>query len=265
MKYLLKFVLMTLALLMIVQFSYAWGTTGHRVVAEIAQRNLTKKAQRNLYKLMGKEPLAFWANWPDFIKSDTTDKWKSASPWHYVDVQGHISEPDFIQALKDISHKSLYSQIPAMEKQLADKSLSVEQRKIALIFLVHFIGDLEQPLHVGRPDDAGGNKITEYWFGKKTNLHSIWDSELIDFQKWSYTEYATVLNIDDKNQIKAIQGGSLEDWFYQSHQLADEVYDRTPANSRLSYDYNYIFINKLNQQLLYGGLRLAKVLNEILG
>lgn len=263
MQSILKKLFFFIVVIVISQSAFAWGTTGHRVVAEIAQRHLSRKAKREIKKIFGREPLDYWANWPDFIKSDTTGKWKEASPWHYVDLPGHLSRAAFIEQLKAIDHKNLYSQILAFETVLKDKNAPAEDRKTALIFLIHLIGDLHQPLHVGRDEDAGGNKITEYWFDKKTNLHAIWDEALIDYQKWSYTEYATNIDVVSEGEIKQIQGGTLEDWFYQSHQLADEVYDRTPAGSHLGYAYNYIFYDKLNQQLLDGGLRLAKVLNDV--
>lgn len=259
----IKKVLFVFSILVIYQSAFAWGITGHRVVAEIAQRHLSRRASKEIRKLFDREPLAYWANWPDFIKSDTTGKWQKVSQWHYVDLPGHISKSAFINDLKAINHKSLYSQIPAMENVLRDKHASFEDRKTALIFLIHFMGDLHQPLHVGRDEDQGGNKIKVYWFNKPTNLHSVWDEHLIDYQKWSYTEYATNIDVATKDQIRQIQSGTLEDWFYQSHQLSDEIYDRTPAGSKLSYRYNYIFYNTLNKQLLDGGLRLAKVLNEV--
>ncbi len=264
MKNCLNRLVVLFALVLFSQSVFAWGTTGHRVVAEIAERHLTKKAKKNLAKLIGSEPLAFWANWPDFIKSDTTGKWKETSAWHYIDAPGHLSKEAFIKFLKSICQKSLYSQIPAMEQVLQDKNASLQDKQIALRFLIHFVGDLHQPLHVGRPEDLGGNKIEEYWFGKKTNLHAIWDDELVDFQKWSYTEYATNIDVVNSDEIAQIQSGTLEDWFFQSHQLADEVYDNTAEGSKLSYKYNYIFYAKLNEQLLDGGLRLAKILNEVL-
>ena len=243
----------------------AWGLTGHRIIAEIAQRHLSKKARKNLEKLIGKAPLAFWANWPDYIKSDTTDKWKQTGSWHYVDLPGHLDKEDFIHDLEGLQGKNLYTQIPEMESLLKNKNLPLEQRQIALRFLIHFIGDLHQPLHVGRDEDAGGNKIKITWFGKPSNLHTLWDSELIDYQKWSYTEYATNIDTVNQDEMLQIQAGSLEDWFFQSHELSDVIYDKTPDGSRLSYNYNYLFFDRLNAQLLDGGLRLAKILNEILG
>jgi hypothetical protein len=260
----MKHLVIVLVLITMCQASFGWGTTGHRVVAAIAQNHLSPKATLELQKLIGRENLAMWANWPDFIKSDTTHTWDSTFKWHYVDVPGNLGKDDFLKALKDLPGENLYTQIPAMVAQLKNKSLSKEQRIIALRFLIHLVGDLHQPLHVGRPDDAGGNKITEYWFDKKTNLHAVWDGSLVEFQEYSYTEYAHILDIASPSEVADIQKSSLDDWFYESHQLADKVYALSPPESKLGYKYNYIFQHDLDQQLLKGGLRLAKLLNEAL-
>ncbi len=247
--------------LLIVQYSFSWGVTGHRVAGEIAQQHLTKKAKKELYKLTGKETLAWWANWPDFIKSDST--WRHASSWHYVDLPGHIGKEKFIEDLKKLPGKNLYTQIQAMMAELKDKSLPLEKRRVALYFLIHLVGDLHQPLHVGRDEDDGGNKIVVYWFDKKTNLHTLWDSMLIEFQQYSYTEYAKLLNIAGKEQVETWQNSSLEDWFYDSHVLSDSIYDATPAESKLGYRYNYQFQKMLDGQLLKSGVRLAALLNQV--
>lgn len=242
--------------------SFSWGVTGHRVVAEIAQTHLTKKAKRNLKKLIGTENLEMWANWPDFIKSDST--WKHADPWHYVDLPGHMEKEAFITALKKLPGKNLYTQIYAMIDDLKNKNLAVEKRQLALRFLIHLVGDLHQPLHVGRDEDAGGNKIAVTWFDKRTNLHSLWDVSLIDFQQYSFTEYTRMLNTIHAGKVKDWQGGTLEDWFYDSHQASDVIYDNTIADSKIGYQYNYKFVGLLNEQLLKGGVRLAAILNKAL-
>lgn len=249
-----------LTALFITYSAFCWGLTGHRVVAEIAQNHLSKKAKKEIQKIIGKETLAWWANWPDFIRSDSA--WNHASKWHYVDLPGHIEKEAFIADLKKLSGENLYTQITAMVTQLKDKSLPVEKRRIALSFLIHFIGDLHQPLHVGRDEDQGGNKIVVYWFNDKTNLHSIWDNTLIEYQKYSYTEYAKLLDIAGPEQVKAWQSSPLEDWFYESHVLADSIYDASPNEAKLGYKYNYQFQNILDQQLLKGGIRLAGILNK---
>ncbi len=242
------------------QSAVGWGVTGHRTCAEIAQQHLSKKAKKELRKLIGKETLAWWSNWPDFIKSDSA--WNHASPWHYVDLPGHMQKEKFIEELKKLPGKNLYTQIPAMIGELKDKSLPAEKRKIALYFLIHLTGDLHQPLHVGRDEDAGGNKIVVYWFDKKTNLHSLWDSMLIEFQQYSYSEYAKLLDIASPETVKAWQSGSLEDWFYESHVLSDVIYAASPNEAKLGYKYNFQFQKTLDEQLLKGGVRLAALLNQ---
>jgi hypothetical protein len=259
MNRLLRTLFLAVALLLS-HYAFCWRTLGHRVIAEIAQQHLSKKAKKGIRELIGKESLAWWANWPDFIKSDST--WNYASKWHYVDLPGHMPKDSFIADLKKLPPKNLYTQIPDMIAQLKNRSLPIEQRKIALYFLIHFVGDLHQPLHVGRDEDQGGNKITVYWFGEKTNLHSLWDSQLIDYQQFSYSEYSRLLDIASEDDVKNWQSSSPDDWFYESHVLSDSIYDNTPAESKLSYRYNFQFQRILNQQLLKGGVRLAKLLNE---
>lgn len=244
------------------QCAFAWGVTGHRVVAEIAQRHLSKKAKKEIKKLLDGQSLAYWANWADFIKSDTTHAFDHIYKWHYVDLPGNISKDVFLKDLHDQHGENLFTQIQAMQQQLKNKDLAIEQRRTALILLVHLVGDLHQPLHVGRDEDQGGNKISLYWFNEKTNLHTVWDTKLIDFSQYSYTEYASALDVVNKDVINSYTQSSLDDWFYESHVLADKVYALSPAESKLSYKYNYIFQKDLDSQLLKGGLRLAKLINE---
>lgn len=248
--------------LFITQQAFSWGLLGHRIIGEIAEQHLSKKAKKELRKLIGKETLAWWSNWPDFIRSDST--WSFASSWHYVNIPGHLEKEKFMEELKKIPVKSLYTQIPAMMAEVKDKSLPLEKRKNALTFLIHFIGDVHQPLHIGRAEDFGGNKIVVYWFDKKTNLHTVWDSMLMDFQQYSYTEYAKLLDIAGEEEIKRWQSSSLEEWFYESYKLADMIYDATPNESKLGYRYNYQFQKIMEQQLLKGGIRLAAILNQVL-
>lgn len=247
-----------------VQYCYAWSMTGHRIVAEIAQRNLSKKAKKELFKLMGPQTLAEWSNWPDFIKSDST--WKHADPWHYINVPPTDNISVFSTYVNNFTGVNLYAKIEEMKGKVGNKALSAQERITALSFLVHLLGDLHQPLHVGRAEDLGGNRITVYWFNQKTNLHALWDESLIEYQKYSYTEYATILNNNSsKTAKKTIQQGQLMDWLFESNQLATQIYNGVTPEDKLGYRYNFLMVDILNRQLTNGGLRLAKVLNEILG
>lgn len=263
MKNLLQNSIIVFALLSF-NLAYCWGTIGHRVIAEIAENHLNNKAKRNLKKMIGNEKLAYWANWPDFIKSDTTGVWKHTDQWHYVNVDPQTNLNTFIESLKAQKAPNIYTQINILSDQIKDKKTPEKDREIALRFLIHLMGDAAQPLHVGRAEDLGGNKIKLKFFGENTNLHSLWDSKLVDFQKYSYTEYANILDVKSKEEIAKIQAGTLEDWLYDSHLSANRIYANSVAETNYSYDYNYKFTALLEQQLLNGGLRLAKVLNEIL-
>lgn len=263
MKKLLKNSIIAVAL-MSFNFAYCWGTTGHRVVAEIAESHLSNKAKKNLKKIIGTQKLAYWANWPDFIKADTTGVWKQTDQWHYVNVSPQNNLKSFTENLSAQKAPNLYTQINILSAQIKDKKTPEKDREIALRFLIHLLGDAAQPLHVGRAEDLGGNKIKVKFFGENTNLHSLWDSKLVDFQKYSYTEFATVLDVKSKDEVAKIQSGTLEDWLWDSHQSANMIYANSVAEASYAYDYNYKFESLLERQLLYGGLRLAKVLNEIL-
>lgn len=240
----------------------AWGQTGHRIVAEIAENNLTPKAKRKLKKLIGKQKLAYWANWPDNVRNHT--EWKHTDTWHYVNIPPQSTQKEFISLLKNNDKKSIYSAIQELKTKIKNKKTSHKDKEIYLRFLIHFLGDMMQPMHTGREEDLGGNLIKIQFFKKDTNLHSLWDSGLIDNTKYSYTEFAQVLDVKNKEEIKQIQSGTLEDWFYDSHQIANQLYDSVETGKNYSYDYQEKYNPILERQLLYAGLRLAKILNEIL-
>ncbi|QCX54272.1 S1/P1 nuclease [Elizabethkingia sp. JS20170427COW] len=243
--------------------AFAWGLTGHRVIAQIAENHLSNKAKREIKKIFGKEELAYWANWPDFIKSDTTGVWKPTNVWHYVNID---PQPDFESFKKNLEAQagpSMYTQIKVLSTQIKNKQTNAKDRKIAMIFLVHIMGDMAQPMHTGRSGDLGGNKIKVTYFGKNINLHSLWDSHMIESLGYSYTELAHLLDIKTKDEVKKIQEGTVLDWVYESHQLANNIYANTPDGSKVSYDYGYKYDRILEDQLLKGGLRLAKVINDL--
>lgn len=261
-----KITLRLLAFVFMCQYAsvFAWGTTGHRVVAEVAENNLKASTKHKLKKILGKQKLAYWANWPDFIKSDTTEHWKHTETWHYVNVSPQSSKADFIRALQAQEAPTLYTEIKAIENRLKNEKLTKEQKEIELRFLIHLVGDLAQPMHTGRAEDLGGNKIRIKYFGQNTNLHSLWDSKLIDANQYSYTEYAKILDVKTRREKKQLMKGSLEDWLYESHKAANTIYAYTKADQNYTYGYLYRFNSLLEKQLYEGGLHLAQVLNEVL-
>ena len=242
----------------------AWGLLGHRIVAQIAESYLSKKAKKEIYKILGNESLAMVSNWPDFIKSDSTKKY--LDPWHYVNLSPGLSYDSVKHFLETATHDNIYNNINLLVSELYNKNLTPEQKQFNLKFLIHLIGDLHQPMHVGRPDDRGGNSVKVKWFAASSNLHRVWDEDLIEFQQLSYTEYAKAINFSTKEQRETLKAKSLADWVFSSYQVAGEIYaDISEPDQKLYYAYNYKYLNVLNRQLLEGGIHLANVLNEIFG
>ncbi len=135
-----------------------------------------------------------------------------------------------------------------------------------LRLLVHIAGDIHQPMHVGHPEDRGGNSIRVLWFNELTNLHSVWDDKLVEMQKLSYTEYARAINHTGNKQRREWQSQPMTAWFFESYQIAGQLYDEIKQpDQKLGYRYNFDHLETMNQQLLKGGVRLAGILNSIFG
>ena len=255
-----------IALLLAITFScnlFAWGATGHRVIAQIAEENLTKKAKKQVDKALDGYPMAYWSNWADNIKSDKTDKWTHTHKWHYVNIPGDLPKQLFLEEAKNVKQENVYSEIPKLGEVIKSKTATDEEKRYALYFLIHLVGDLHQPMHVGREEDLGGNRISVSWFNSPTNIHSVWDSRLIDYEKYSYTEYAKILNILTKEEKKNLQKGSLEDWLFDTYEIANEIYATIEDGNKLSFDYPYKYKSTVELQMQRAGLRLAVLLNEI--
>lgn len=263
MKKLLRNIVLVCICLYLPAKSMAWGLLGHRVVAEIAERHLSKKASKEIHNILGPQPIAMDANWMDFIKSDKSFNYLSS--WHYVDLQGGLNYEQFKSTLERDTAANAYNKILFVRSELKKKDLPLPMKQMYLKILIHLVGDIHQPFHVGHEEDKGGNDIKVKWFGKQINLHSLWDSELIDFQQLSYTEYTTALDHATRQQISGWQKEDLRQWLFGSYSLGNELYKEAEDNTNYSYRYNFDHIDELNQQLLKGGIRLAGLLNDIFG
>jgi hypothetical protein len=241
-----------------------WGQTGHRVVAEIADSYLNNKARKAIREILGTESIAISSNWADFIKSDSTYNYLNA--WHYINVKQGLSQTEFNTILDKDTATDAYTKLNFLIAELKNKQLPLEKKQMYLRLLIHIAGDIHQPLHVGRLEDLGGNRVRVLWFGDSTNLHSVWDEKLIESQKLSYTEYANAINHSTKTERQQWQQQSINEWFFESYQLAGKIYNGiTQPNQRLSFRYNFDYVEMLNSQLLKGGIRLAGLLNSIFG
>lgn len=251
-----------LALFLYLPFSgMAWGALGHRIIGQIADTYLNKSAKKEIYKILGNESVAITSNWPDFIKSDPA--YKYLDPWHYINLRSGLSETELKNYLAADTVTDAYTKINWLTAELKNKELETEKKIFYLRLLIHIVGDIHQPLHIGRVEDRGGNGIKVNWFRDPSNLHTVWDSKLIDFQQLSYTEYVNSINFTTKALRKEWQAEPVSEWIWQSYRHAEKIYADIKPDANLSYDYNFKFIRVVNQQLLKGGVHLAGLLNEI--
>jgi len=234
----------------------SWGLTGHRVVGQIAEIYLTKKARKEVKKVLGTETLADVANWMDFIKSEPS--YNHMKPWHYVtvidgqtyDTSEKAKEGDIIWAINKFVN------------ELKSDTLSLAGQQFALKSLVHLVGDIHQPLHVGNGTDKGGNDVKLKYFWRDSNLHRVWDSGMIDGQNLSYTEWVKKINHTIKTQVVQWQAASINNWVTESMAMRESVYALDEKKS-INYRYNYDHIKEVELRLVQAGVRLAGVLNNI--
>lgn len=234
----------------------SWGLTGHRVTGEIAQNHLSRKAQKEIKRILGDETLAEAANFMDFIKSEP--KYDYMGTWHYVTIPaGETYGTAKKEPLGDI--------IWAINKftgELMSDTLTREEEVFALRCLIHLVGDIHQPLHVGNGTDRGGNDVRIKYFWQNSNLHRIWDSGMIDGQLLSYSEWTNKLDHADKATIEKWQSASVEEWAYESQAMLTSVYDFGDQDN-LTYRYNYDHLHEVELRLHQAGIRLAGLLNKI--
>ena len=238
--------------------TFGWGQTGHRVIGKIAEEHLTKRAKKNLQKLMGHESLAIASTWMDEIKSNP--KYNHTHDWHWVTLPEGMK---YEEAEKN-PNGDIIMTLERLIFELKNNELTDSLKREHVRMLVHLVGDIHQPLHVGKGSDRGGNDVKVKWFGQKSNLHRVWDTDMINSQSLSYTEYAQALNSATKDLIRSWQNSNVRDWAYESAVVRAQVYDFENVD-RLGFHYAYQQKKLLDERLLQAGIRLAGVLNQIFG
>ena len=250
--------------------SYAWGPKGHDVVAAIAEQHLTKKARKALNELLDGKSIVYYSSWMDNIQNSPywENGYNKTKTWHYANVNKGLT----YQTMKKNENGDVVTGLEFLTKELTENydNLTDSMRVDYVKMIVHMVGDLHCPMHAGRLSDLGGNRMKVKWFGQNTNLHSVWDSKMIDSaRKWSYTEWVEHLDRTSPKYRKGIMRGTYEEWFTETVDGAASIYDYVESldseNPNLSYQFVYDFSPLLEDRLLVGGLRLAYVLNTIFG
>lgn len=235
---------------------WAWGQTGHRAVAHVAENHLTKKAKKELENILGDSSyLPMVSTWMDDIKSDK--KYSFMYSWHYI----NIDEGETFEDIERSPKGDIVKAIDDMTAILEDPSASKKKKGMAIKVLTHLIGDLHQPFHVGHKSDLGGNKVKVTWFGQPSNIHRVWDSEMLKSKELSYTEVALYVDRATKEEVERYQSASTIDMMNESFELATKYYSEV-GDGKLGYRYMYDNYAVLEQRIMMAGIRLAGILNR---
>jgi len=252
---------------------YGWGHKGHRIVADIAQERLTEVTKRNVQSLIGNNTLASVANWADQIRPERDETFG----WHFVDIpkdaSGFSDSRDCYRpqgahkGARDDHQNCVVDRIEYFKRVLGDKNASRGDRIEALKFIVHFVGDIHQPFHaIGEAKCGNGVHITEFGSDRcgryPCNLHSAWDSGLIEHAGMDEEAYVAHLDqLISQEHLRA--SGNPADWANESFALAKAAW----VNDGGSVDEQYYRqqIKVVDERLALAGLRLAALLNEVLG
>ncbi len=236
----------------------AYDAVGHRIVADIAYHNLTDKARNQLDQVLGKNGIVYAATWADDIRSD--NKYAYSYQWHYQDLDDNMASTDLEKLLNNpkAEGEHLFYALDSLTKRLKNNKSDAE----ALKFIVHIVGDLHQPLHLGRKDDKGGNAVEFNWFGRKTNLHAVWDGSLIESQKMSYTEFSQYLQDKYEARKAEIKKQTVLQSIEAVYAVRNMIYSYDMSD-KSNYHYVYFFAEKRDEMLYRGGIQLANILNTI--
>lgn len=235
--------------------AFGWGATGHRAVGLIAERHLSPAVKKKLQKILRGESLAMASTWMDDIRSDST--YDYTADWHWVTVENGKT---YDESLKNPKGDVIMT-LERIISELKSKKLTAKQEIEHIKMLIHLVGDIHQPLHVGCCDDAGGNRVKVKWFRDDSNLHRVWDSDMIDNTKLSYTELANSISMPAKEEIAKLQKTSVRDWAKESMTMRKQVYAIGDGN--LGYKYAYKNMDSAKHRVMLAGVRLAGILNSI--
>lgn len=263
-----------------------WGANGHRIVASICYDNLHKKARKAVDEALGDNYLEQVANWPDYIKAERG--WNFANPWHYMTIQPDETLEEVVaRHAKTEEIDDVYEGIQRMLAILRGEQQAINQMEVlmeknrveplagsieatALAFLIHFIGDIHQPMHVGKNRDLGGNKIEVLFFSERYNLHSVWDTQIIEHERLSFTEFSAFVQKHEDKYRSEWEKAPVLDWARESMAHREKIYntlydytDRETGLPSFSWNYQHDFLPVVEERLAAAGYRAAALLNAI--
>lgn len=263
--------LLTILLLatLVIAPAHAWGPLGHSIVAELAQRHLSPAAKAEVERLLAPDhtrSLADIASWPDQIQDDPALQtlWKQTRGLHYINF--HDSNCDYVPPRDCRDGSCVVAGTQHYVDILRDRSQSDAARREALKFVVHFIGDMHQPLHAGYRDDKGGNTYQVQMNGAGSNLHRVWDSGLLNTRGLDWRAYAQALDARGMVTLPppiAPSDNPYAQWAEESCRITAEP-GFYPDGHTIDQAYIDAELPVAELRLREAGRRLAEVLNNAL-
>ncbi|MFI0491177.1 S1/P1 nuclease [Flavobacterium sp.] len=243
------------ALLVTVMFfpikTLAWGKKGHALVAEIAFSYLDENTKKTVLEYLDGTSIEDAANWMDNVRSNHS--YDYLKPYHYVDFERN-------EAVVETSGDNLIYKLDTTIKELKNrKNLSNEEIKTKIEIIFHLIGDLHQPLHVGYSSDKGGNSLQLRFNDKGTNLHSLWDSGIIESKEITFED--CLKEQFSKRDLRKLSRINVLNWAKESRVFLDQVYNT--GGNKITDEYTNTNAILIESQIHKAGIRLASVLKYI--
>lgn len=256
-----------LATLLVAGPCLAWGADGHRIIGTIASSDLTPTAAAAVRDLLGEQTLADACCWADEVRSDSRYEW--VKPLHYVNVPVGATSVDLKRDAA--GGEQVLAAIERYRAVLADAKRPRDERLEALRLLLHFVGDVHQPLHVSYAVDLGGNKLSVRSFGEKSNMHRVWDTDLIRRRLKDTKGGWATMSADLRQAITAerratwLAQGEPVQWADESLAVTRRLYAEPPdVASGVDDAYWKKWMPTVQERLQAAGVRLAMVLNKTL-
>lgn len=259
-KYILPFLAVILS-----SFLMSWGYTGHRVIGTITEKYLNEKAKIEIKNLLGDTSIAEACTWADDARKEP--RYKETANWHFLNLPMGLTFEQFKFHLDTSKTANVYTALLAAEQTLRDNNASKQEKTNALKFVMHFVGDIHQPLHISRAEDRGGSTIQLNYDGKGTNLHSLWDTKMLEKQGLSVDQLAEKYGQIAVEDVKAWQKDPILIWMWESYQITSQLYPEIEALNKKVVDESYAekYLPLVQKRMQQASVRLAGLLNNIYG
>jgi hypothetical protein len=240
--------------------AWGWGAEGHEAIAHIAQRHLSRRAERQVTRLLDGHSMAYWAAWADGLRGDA--RYDGFRTWHYANADEGFT----YSTAPKLPTGDVYTAVETCIDVLEDRSASDSLRTMYLKLLIHFVGDMHCPMHAGHASDRGGNGFRIEFRGSATNLHRLWDSQIVDAARPGWDAWEWSVSADrtmNRREERAVFGGGPLEWMEQTVEVSHRLYVETPQDKPVGQDYVRRQTPLIEQKFTEAGHRLARLLNDI--